>query len=89
MSVAVIALGGKQYTVEPGKIINVSRFNAEPGAILETPDLLDGGKTVTVKVVEHIAGEKGHGVKFRNKTRYIRHYGYRHQETQVEVVKVA
>lgn len=88
MSIAVISLGGKQYTVEPGKIINVSRFSAQVGAVLERPDLL-GDKTVSVKVLEHKVGHKCHGIKFHNKTRYIRHYGFRNQETQVEVVKVS
>lgn len=87
MSVAVISLGGKQFTVEPGKIICVSRLSREAGEAFELTDLLSG-KTVQAKVLDHELGDKLRVVKFKNKTRYTRTKGYRSHLTKVEIVKI-
>lgn len=86
MSVAVISLGGKQFTVEPGKIIDVPRLAKEAGDKIETVDLLTG-KPVMARVVEQFKGPKLRIVKFKNKTRYTRTIGYRSQLTKVEIVE--
>ncbi len=87
MSVAVISLGGKQYTVLPGKIVVVPRLSNAEGESLELTDLL-GGKTVTAKVLNALTGEKIRVVKFKNKTRSTRTIGQRSQLTRVEIVKI-
>lgn len=88
MSVAVISLGGKQYTVEPGKIIDVQRLSHEPGQTFEVADLLNG-KTVEAKVVDQFKGDKLRVIKFKNKTRYTRTIGHRPQLTKVEITKIS
>lgn len=87
MSVAVIRLGGKQYTVEPGKIIDVHRLSYEAGQTFETEDLLSGQK-VEAKVIELFKGDKIRGVKFKNKVRYTRTFGQRPHLSKVEIVKI-
>lgn len=87
MSVAVISLGGKQFTVEPGKIIDVAHLSQEAGDSFELTDLLHG-KKVSAKVVDHFQGEKIRIVKFKNKTRYTRVRGHRSDLTKVEITKI-
>ena len=88
MSVAVITLAGKQFTVEPGKIIDVPHLAKEAGDSIELVDMLSG-KAVTAKVVDQFKGKKIRIVKFKNKTRYTRTIGYRSQLTKVEIDKIA
>lgn len=88
MSVAVISLGGKQYTVEPGKIIDVQRLSHEPGDTFTVTDLLNG-KTVEAKVVDQHKGDKLRVVKFKNKIRYTRTIGHRTHLTKVEITKIS
>ncbi len=67
MSYAIITLGGKQYVVREGEKLLVDRVTTEPGKTF-TPDVLFlGGEgqaelkpsaVVTVKVVDHVLGEK-------------------------------
>ncbi len=87
MSVAVISLGGKQFTVTPGKIICVPRLAKEIGQSFDTADLVND-QNVTVKVLDQVKGEKVAIVKFKNKTRYTRHLGQRPRLTRVEVMAI-
>lgn len=87
MSVAVVSLGGKQFTVEPGKIIAVPRLSDEVGQSINLTDLL-AGQPVEAKVVDHLLGEKIRVVKFKNKTRYQRTIGHRSQLTKLQIVKI-
>lgn len=87
MSIAVISLGGKQFTVEPGEIINVFRLNQEAGATLSLTDMLSG-KSVSAKVLEQTKGKKIRVVKFKNKTRYTRTIGHRDHITKVQIDKI-
>lgn len=87
MSVAVVSLGGKQFTVEPGKIIDVLRLSNEVGSTLELTNMLDG-KKVTATVLEETKGEKLRVVKFKNKTRYIRTIGQRDHISRVKIESV-
>lgn len=84
MAVAVISLGGKQFTVEPGKIIDVPHLNQEAGDKVTPADLLNG-KKVTGTVVEQTKGKKLRVVKFKNKTRYTRTIGQRSHLTKVKI----
>lgn len=88
MSLAVISLGGKQFTVEPGKIIDVPRMSHEAGKSFESADLL-AGKTVKATVLEHNRDDKVRVVKFKNKTRYTRTIGHRTNLTKVKIDSIA
>lgn len=99
MSYAIIRLAGKQYRVQEGDHILVDRLGEEEGKTFH-PDVLlfaDNGKTqfapkgvqVTAKVVSHTLGEKVRIGKYRAKTGYKRHTGYRSKQSEVEIQKIA
>ena len=98
MSYAIISLGGKQYRVSEGERLLVDRLDVEAGKTL-TPDvLLVGGTdkpalapsdvTVTVKVVGEQRGPKLRIGKYRRRTGYKRHTGFRAALTQIEVQSI-
>ena len=84
---AVISLGGKQHLVSAGAHFQVNRLTSKEGESLEAKDILTG-QPVKLTVVTHFLGKKINGLKFKNKIRYIRHYGHRQQLSQIEVVSV-
>jgi large subunit ribosomal protein L21 len=94
VSYAIISLGGKQYRVQPGERLLVDRMKSEAGATFEPPVLFVGGdgkaelapKTaVTARVVEHVLGEKIRIGKYRPKTGYRKHAGFRASLTRIEI----
>jgi large subunit ribosomal protein L21 len=98
MSYAIISLGGKQYRVSEGERLLVDRLDVEVGKTL-TPDvLLVGGTgtpalapndvTVTVKVVGEERGPKIRIGKYKKRTGYKRHTGFRAALTQIEVESI-
>ncbi len=87
MSVAVVRLGGKQFTVTPGKIIGVPHLDKQVGDSVELTDMLHGG-SVTATVVEQGKDDKVLVVKFKNKTRYTRTIGHRTLVTKLKIEKV-
>lgn len=87
--VAVIATGGKQYVVTPGKELIVEKLTGEVGAAMTFADLLDG-KTVTAEIVSHGKSDKVAGRVFQNKVRASRFpHGHRQQETRIRITNVA
>jgi large subunit ribosomal protein L21 len=101
---AVVELGGKQYTVKVGESIDVDNQNIEAGNTLEVAALLlsneDGtdvkvgtptveGSKVTFKVVENFRDEKVRVFKMKSKKRYSRTKGFRASMTQLEVTSIA
>ena len=99
MSYAIIRLAGKQYRVQEGDHILVDRLGEKEGKTFH-PDVLlfsDNGKTqfapkgvqVTAKVVSHTLGDKVRIGKYRPKTGYRRHTGYRSKQSEVEIQKIA
>lgn len=84
---AVISLGGKQHLVSAGTHFQVNRLTSKEGESLEAKDILTG-QPVKLTVVTHLLGKKINGLKFKNKIRYIRHYGHRQQLSQIEVVSL-
>ena len=90
MSYAIIILGGKQYRVREGERLLVDRLKTEEGKTFQ-PDLLfvpegDGkGVTVTARVVGHVKGEKIRIGKYKKRTGYKRHTGFRASLTQIEI----
>lgn len=98
MSYAIISLGGKQYRVREGERLLVDRLPTEDGKTF-TPDvLLVGGDgdtvlspkdvTVTVKVVGQQRGPKIRIGKYKKRTGYKRHTGFRAALTQIEIESI-
>ena len=98
MGYAIITLGGKQYRVSEGQRLLVDRVPQEEGETLAAPPLLVGGDgetqiapegiTVTATVVKHVLGEKVRIGKYRAKSGYKRHNGYRSRLTQIEIASI-
>jgi large subunit ribosomal protein L21 len=91
---AIIALGGKQYRVREGQRLLVDRVKADEGKTFEPTVLFVGGdgaaelspsQTVTARVVGHVLGEKIRIGKYRPKSGYRRHTGYRSHLSQIEI----
>jgi len=99
MSYAIITLGGKQYVVREGQKLTVDRLATEPGGTF-SPDILfvggDGaaelqpsGATVTARVLENVRGEKIRIGKYRRRTGYKRHTGFRAALTTIQIESIA
>jgi large subunit ribosomal protein L21 len=94
MTYAIITLGGKQYRVRQGERLLVDRQKEEAGATFNPRVLLVGGDgttdltpstTVTARIVEHVLGEKIRIGKYKKRTGYRRHNGYRSRLTRIEI----
>jgi large subunit ribosomal protein L21 len=94
---AVIAVGGKQYSVREGERLLVDRVSVDEGKTFH-PDLLllggDGdpklgdklkGQQVTAKVSAHVLGKKVIVGKHKRRTGYRRRNGHRSRLTQIEI----
>ena len=95
MSYAIISLGGKQYRVREGERLLVDRLPHDEGKTFHpnlllvggdgSPDLSPKGVNVTARVVRHVLGEKIRIGKYRPKSGYRRHTGYRSRLSQIEI----
>ena len=98
MTYAIISLGGKQYRVREGERLVVDRLPYEENKAFHPAVLFSGGDgkaelggkgvEVTAKVVEHVLGEKIRIGKYRAKSGYRRHNGFRARLSQVEIQKI-
>jgi large subunit ribosomal protein L21 len=97
MSYAIITVGGKQYRVQEGERLLVDRLASDEGATFEPRVLLVGGNgstdltpsaTVTARVVEHVLGEKIRIGKYKRRTGYRHHAGFRSRLTQIEIESI-
>ena len=98
MSYAIISLGGKQFRVQEGQRLLVDRLSTDEGktftpAILllggdGAPDLSPKGVTVTARVVRHVKGDKIRIGKYRPKSGYKRHNGFRASLSQIEIESI-
>lgn len=101
--IAVVEIGGKQYTVEQGSSIIVDRQHTPVGETLELSALLvtspDGkqvkvgtptveGSKVVLKVEEHLKGDKVTVFKIKSKKRYVRTRGFRAAQTRLSVSEI-
>jgi large subunit ribosomal protein L21 len=86
MDYAIIRLGGKQYRVREGETLVVDRLRTDEGKSF-SPDVLlgDSGVTVTAKVIAHERGPKILIGKYRKRTGYKRHTGFRAAMSRVEI----
>ena len=90
MDYAIIRVGGKQYRVREGETLVVDRLKTDEGKTF-TPELLLGGTgaTVTAKVVSHERGPKIRIGKYRRRTGYKRHNGFRAAITRIQIESIA
>jgi large subunit ribosomal protein L21 len=98
MTYAIISLGGKQYRVHEGERLLVDRLpyaenkTFHPAVLFSggegKPELGGKGVEVTAKVLEHVLGDKVRIGKYRAKSGYKRHNGFRAHLTQVEIAKI-
>jgi large subunit ribosomal protein L21 len=84
MDYAIFRLGGKQYRVREGETLVVDRVKADEGKTFN-PDVLLGEGTVTAKVIAHERGPKIRIGKYRKRTGYKRHNGFRAATTRLEI----
>jgi large subunit ribosomal protein L21 len=86
MDYAIIRVGGKQYRVREGETLLVDRVRTEEGKTF-APDVLlgDAAAAVTAKVVAHERGPKIRIGKYRRRTGYKRHTGFRAAVTRIEI----
>ena len=94
---AIIKLGGKQYVVREGERLLVDRLTPDEGKTFQPDVLFVGGNgdgelapstAVTAKVVGHVRGPKIRIGKYRRRTGYKRHTGFRAALTQVEITAI-
>lgn len=98
MAYAIISLGGKQYRVQEGERLLVDRLKQDEGETLSPSVLLVGGDgstqmapkdvTVSARVVKHLRGDKIVIGKYRQRTGYRRHTGFRAALTQIEIESI-
>ena len=101
---AVVELGGNQFIVRKGDIIDVKKQDIEEGKKITQEALLvsdaDGkdvkigtpfvtGSKVEFKVLEQYKGEKVRVFKMKAKKRYSRNKGFRPHLTKLEVLSIA
>ena len=86
MNYAIIRVGNKQHRVRDGETLVVDRVHVDEGGTF-SPDVLLGGEgvNVTVKVVGHERGPKIRIGKYRKRTGYKRHNGFRAATTRIQV----
>ena len=98
MSYAIISVGGKQYRVSAGERLLVDRLALDDGATFNPTVLLAGGDgepkvgpsdvVVTAKVVTQAKGPKIRIGKYKQRTGYKRHTGFRASLTQIEIESI-
>src|SRR5438105_15385640 len=97
MSYAIIHVGGKQYRVREGERLLVDKLATDEGKTFNPRVLLVGGNgstdlspttTVTARVVGHQLGEKIRIGKYKKRTGYRKHNGYRSRLTQIQIESI-
>lgn len=98
MTYAIIQVAGKQYRVREGERLLVDRLAHEEGSSF-TPTVLlvggdggpvldTGGVKVTAKVVAAVKGPKIRIGKYKKRTGYRRHTGFRASLSQIEIESI-
>jgi large subunit ribosomal protein L21 len=95
MPYAIVKLGGKQYRVQEGEKLLVNRLALDENKTFHPEVLLVGGDgqaelapkgiQVTAKVVGHVLGDKIRIGKYKKRTGYKRHNGFRAKLSQVQI----
>jgi large subunit ribosomal protein L21 len=84
MDYAIIKLGNKQHRVRDGETLVVDRVSTEAGKSFE-PAVLLGDQKVTATVIAHERGPKIVIGKYKRRTGYKRHNGFRAATSRVEI----
>lgn len=98
MTYAIIKVAGKQYRVREGERLLVDRLASDDGATI-TPTVLlvggDGGPVldpsdvkVTAKVLGAVKGPKIRIGKYKKRTGYRKHTGFRASLTQIQIESI-
>ena len=98
MTYAIIKVAGKQYRVREGERLLVDRLNEDDGTTFAPTVLLVGGDggaqlepgagAVTAKVLGDTKGPKIRIGKYKKRTGYRRHTGFRASLTQIEIESI-
>jgi large subunit ribosomal protein L21 len=97
MTYAIIKVAGKQYRVREGERLLVDRLKEDEGATFSPTVLLVGGNDapaldpgvkVTAKVLGDVKGPKIRIGKYKKRTGYRRHTGFRASLTQIEIEQI-
>src|ERR687895_1690168 len=98
MSYAIISVGGKQYRVQEGERLTVDRLAHGEGKTFNPTVLLVGGDgdtriaptdvTVTARVVADTLGEKIRIGKYKPKSGYKKHTGFRASLSEIEIESI-
>ncbi len=84
MDYAIIRVGNKQHRVRDGETLVVDRVRTEEGASFE-PVVLLGEPKVSATVVAHERGPKVVIGKYRKRTGYRRHTGFRAATSRITI----
>ena len=95
MTYAIIEVAGKQYRVREGERLLVDRLRRDEGATFAPTVLLVGGNgsadlapaagAVTAKVLGDVKGPKIRIGKYKKRTGYRRHTGFRASLTRIQI----
>ncbi|NSW82137.1 MAG: 50S ribosomal protein L21 [Syntrophothermus sp.] len=99
---AIIETGGKQYRVEPGKVLTVEKLNADVGSQVEIETVLAAkneamfkvgrpyveGARVRATVLEHGKGRKIVVFKYKPKKNYKKKQGHRQPFTRIRIDEI-
>jgi large subunit ribosomal protein L21 len=97
MTYAIIKIGGKQFRVQEGEKLFVDRLKVEAGKTFNPDVLLVGGDgetnlspgvKVTAKVLAETKGPKIRIGKYRRRTGYKRHNGFRASLSQIQIESI-
>ncbi len=98
MTYAIIKVAGKQYRVREGERLLVDRLRQDEGATFAPTVLLVGGDgapqldpgdgVVTAKVLGDTKGPKIRIGKYKKRTGYRRHTGFRASLTQIQIESI-
>ena len=98
MTYAIIKVAGKQYRVREGERLLVDRLKRDEGSTFAPTVLLVGGDgdaqldaadgAVTAKVLGDAKGPKIRIGKYKKRTGYRRHTGFRASLTQIEIESI-
>ena len=103
MAYAIIRAAGKQFRVEPGKVVRVPSLAGEAGTKVTFDEVLlssDGsavqtgapvlkGAKVTGEIVRQGLGDKIVVFKFKRRKNYARKQGHRQGFTEVRINKIS
>ena len=98
MTYAIVKFGGKQYRVQEGEYLLVDRLKVDENKTFHPEVLFVGGDgqataspkgvQVTAKVLGHELGEKIRIGKYKKRTGYRRHTGFRASLTRVQIESI-